>query len=162
MRILGVDPGLSTTGIGLIEASGQQMRALDWLTIETSPALALPDRLCELGKDFSGLLGDLRPDLAVVEQVFFAKNARTAISVAHARGVLLMHLIHAGIPVVEITPMQLKAAITGDGGADKKQIGAMLLRWLSLESIPTPADAADALALAVYGALHHQESAMLR
>ncbi len=157
MRILGVDPGLSTTGIGLIEASGQQMHALDWLTIETSPALALPDRLCELGKDFSGLLADLRPDLAIVEQVFFAKNARTAISVAHARGVLLMHLTQAGVPVVEITPMQLKAAITGDGGADKQQIGAMLLRWLALEEVPTPADAADALALAVYGALHHQE-----
>jgi crossover junction endodeoxyribonuclease RuvC len=155
MRVLGVDPGLSTTGIGIIEGSGREMHALEWLTITTDPSAALVDRLAEIGRDLVPLLQEFRPDLAVVEQVFFAKNERTAIGVAHARGVLLMHIGSQGIPVLEVTPMQLKSAITGDGRADKAQIGTMLVRWLKMDTVPTPPDAADALALAVYGAQHN-------
>lgn len=131
------------------------MHALEWLTITTDPSAALVDRLAEIGRDLVPLLQEFRPDLAVVEQVFFAKNERTAIGVAHARGVLLMHIGSQGIPVLEVTPMQLKSAITGDGRADKAQIGTMLVRWLKMDTVPTPPDAADALALAVYGAQHN-------
>lgn len=151
MRILGVDPGLTTTGIGCIEVVGDNFRAIDWLAITTDPALAMTERLREIGEDFEKIVEEMHPELAVVEQIFFAKNEKTAIGVAHARGVFLMILGRRGIPVIEVTPMQLKLAITGDGAADKTQMGAMLLRWLKMESVPKPADAADALALAVYG-----------
>ncbi|OGJ59796.1 crossover junction endodeoxyribonuclease RuvC [Candidatus Peribacteria bacterium RIFCSPHIGHO2_01_FULL_55_13] len=152
MRILGVDPGLSTTGIGVIEAEGDSLSALDWMAITSDTALPLSERLQEIAADFEQILDEAKPELAVVEQIFFAKNEKTAINVAHARGVYLMLLGKRGIPVLEVTPMQLKLAITGDGAADKTQMGTMLLRWLKLDAVPTPADAADALALAVYGA----------
>jgi crossover junction endodeoxyribonuclease RuvC len=153
MRILGVDPGLTTTGIGCIEAAGDSFRVLDWMTITSDAALPLTDRLGEIGADFEKIIKEMQPELAVVEQIFFAKNEKTAIGVAHARGVFLMILGKCGIPVIEATPRQLKLAITGDGAADKIQMGTMLLRWLKLEVVPKPADAADALALAVYGGM---------
>ena len=154
MRILGIDPGLSTVGIGLIEAeSPQNCRALDWMTITTSPGDTSTDRLNELGTNLEEILEEMKPELAVVEQVFFAKNERTAISVAQARGVILFLLAKRSIRVMEPTPMQLKATITGDGSADKKQMAVMVQRMLKLDAPPTPADSADALGLALYGAL---------
>lgn len=160
VRILGIDPGLSTTGIGVIEAEGDRLRARDWMVITSDSALPLADRLQEIAADFEKILDGAQPELAVVEQIFFAKNEKTAINVAHARGVYLMFLGKRGIPVLEVTPMQLKLAITGDGGADKMQMGVMLLRWLKLDAVPTPADAADALSLAVYGALLRKKIAV--
>ena len=157
MRILGIDPGLTTTGIGLLDVQGKTMTALDWLTLTTDPANVLTDRLRELSEDFEAILNDMRPDLAVVEQIFFANNAKTVLAVAHARGVLLATLGRRAIPVIEATPMQLKSVVTGDGSADKRQIGAMLCMMLHLPKAPAPADAADALALAVYGALKHSQ-----
>ena len=161
MRILGVDPGLSTTGIGLIEATGDDFRALDWMAITSDPGLSLTERLREIGEDFAKIVNEAHPELAVVEQIFFAKNEKTAIGVAHARGVFLMILGKCGIPVIEVTPRQLKLAITGDGAADKTQMGAMLLRWLKLDSVPKPADAADALALAIYGGVMRKSVGVL-
>lgn len=154
MRILGIDPGLATVGIGLIEsASVGDLRVIDWCTIETHSGLLLADRLCEIQKDLEVILADFRPDLAVIERLFFATNARTAIDVAHARGVILSSVGARGIPIVEPTPLQLKLAITGDGKADKRQVQMMLLHLLKLPDLPRPDDAADALALAVYGSL---------
>lgn len=153
MRILGVDPGLTTTGIGLVEGAGDTFRAIDWMVITSDPSLSLTERLREIGEDFEKIVSEASPELAVVEQIFFAKNEKTAIGVAHARGVFLMMLARHSIPVIEVTPRQLKLAIAGDGAADKIQVGAMLLRWLKLDSVPKPADAADALALAVYGGM---------
>jgi len=153
MRILGIDPGLTTLGIGLIEMRGpQDFVALDWLTIETDAGADTAERLAEIAKDLRGLLDSMHPELAVVEQLFFARNEKTAISVAQARGVILLALAERKIPILEPTPMQMKSAIAGDGSADKQQIGDMIVRWLKLESVPTPADAADALGLALYGA----------
>ncbi len=156
MRILGVDPGLSTAGIGLIETGKHPsaVRALDWMTITTPAALALPDRLLELSRDLEVYLDEAKPDLAVVEQLFFATNKRTAMDVSQARGVIVVTLKKRGIEVLSATPLQLKTAIAGDGQADKKQMQAMVQRILKLKEIPTPADAADALALALYGAHH--------
>ncbi len=154
MRILGIDPGLATTGIALVESDNpQDIRVLDWLTIETEAGTETPDRLAEIAEDFAGILQEFAPDCAVVERVFFAVNEKSAIDVAQARGVILEHLAVRGIPVTEPTPMQLKHAITGDGKADKRQVQDMLVRMLQLAEIPQPDDAADALALAAYGAI---------
>lgn len=154
MKIIGIDPGLATIGIGFIEVNkGQTLSNPDWLTITTPPKLALAERLHELQCDLDDLLEDEQPDLAVIEKIFFAVNEKTAIDVAHARGVILATVADHGIPVIEATPLQLKSCITGDGKADKRQVQDMLVRMLRLRETPTPADAADALGLAVYGAM---------
>lgn len=156
MLILGIDPGLATIGLGLIEVrSHSDMEAIDWLTINTKPGM-LSERLLEISKDLSEFLQNKKPEMAVIERLFFATNEKTALDVAHARGVILSTVAAAGIPVIEPTPLQMKLAITGDGQADKLQVQTMLKHLLKLEEIPTPDDAADALALAVYGALQRQ------
>jgi len=154
MRILGIDPGLATIGLGVIESdSPSDLRASDWLTITTPAGLPLQDRLGEIRKDLDVFVRDLRPDLVVIERLFFATNAKSALDVAHARGVILLTVAEHHIPILEATPLQLKLGITGDGKADKLQMQTMLLHMLQLQEIPKPDDAADALALAVYGAL---------
>lgn len=159
MRFLGVDPGLSTAGLGLIETDSKGLtKALDWLTITTSPALPLADRLLELATDLEGFLMETKPDIAIVEELFFAVNKISAMDVSQARGVILVTLRKAGIEVRSATPLQLKTAITGDGQADKKQMQAMVKRILDLSETPEPADAADALALALYGSYTLQRS----
>ena len=120
----------------------------------------MAERLAEIGNDLAALLTDMRPELAVVEKLFFATNEKTALDVAHARGVIMLTLAQAQIPIIEPTPLQLKSAITGDGRASKEQVQDMLVRMLHLATIPQPDDAADALALAVYGAL--QRNVVLR
>lgn len=162
MRILGIDPGLATIGIGIIEASSPvDLRCIEWLTITTPAALPLPDRLREIAKDLGNLVQDVKPDLAVIEKLFFATNEKTAIDVAQARGVIVCTIAEAGIPIVEPTPLQMKLAVTGDGQADKVQVQTMLLHLLKLKEIPKPDDAADALGLAIYGALQEKRSTVL-
>lgn len=162
MRILGIDPGLAIIGIGIVEsATPADLRVVDWLTITTKAGLPLPERLREIRADLTTILDDVRPDLAVVEKLFFATNVTTAIDVAHARGVIMLSVAERAIPLLEPTPMQLKQAITGDGGADKLQMQTMLLHLLGLTEIPTPDDAADALALASYGAMQQHTLRLL-
>lgn len=154
MKIIGIDPGLATIGIGIVEAdSVHRIIPVEWLTIETQAGTPAPERLREIHDDLSALLDDVQPDCAVVERLFFETNVQTAMGVAEARGVILLTLAERGITVLEPTPLQLKSAITGDGKADKRQMQDMLMRMLNLTAVPTPDDAADALALAVYGAL---------
>ncbi len=153
MRIIGIDPGLRTIGIGLIEAeSAYKLRALEWLTIETDPALPFLDRLREIGDDLEHYLQECGAELAVVEKLYFSVNEKTALDVAHARGVILSAIARRGIPLIEPTPPELKSCIAGDGGADKKQMQDMVKLLFHLEEIPKPDDAADALALAAFGA----------
>ena len=157
MRILGIDPGLATIGIGVVDAkSAHDIVPGEWLTIQTKAGLPLAERLQEIEKDLVTLLAEVQPELAVVERLFFATNEKTALDVAHARGVIMLALARANIPIIEPTPLQLKSAITGDGKASKGQVQDMLVRMLKLRTIPKPDDAADALALAVYGALQHR------
>lgn len=157
MRILGIDPGLATIGLGLIEAeSAHRIRCLEWLIISTPAGESAALRMEEIHRDLKKFLKESRPALAVVERLFFKTNAKTAINVAQARGVILLTLAENQVPVIEPSPLQLKSAITGDGRADKRQMQDMLARMLELTEIPKPDDAADALALAVYGALTHQ------
>ena len=103
---------------------------------------------------------DIKPDLVVIERLYFATNAKTAIDVAQARGVILLTVAQHGVRMIEATPLQLKLAITGDGKADKTQVQTMLVHMLKLPCIPTPDDAADALGLAVYGSLTQRELAI--
>lgn len=155
MRILGIDPGLATVGLGSIKSAGPtDLSEPDWLTIETAAGLPLTDRLIEIARDLEEFLDDVRPELIVLERLFFATNQRTAIDVAQARGVIAYTCAKKQVPLIEPTPLQLKLAITGDGQADKLQVQTMLKHMLNLQEIPKPDDAADALALAVYGALH--------
>ncbi len=154
MRILGVDPGLATVGLGYVDCtSTHDIRAGEWLTIETPAGMPFAERLAEIEHDLSEYIAQIKPDLAVVEKLFFATNQKTALDVAHARGVILLTLQKAGLTVMEPTPLQLKSALTGDGGADKRQVQDMLKMLLNLPVIPQPDDAADALGLAVYGAM---------
>lgn len=154
MRVLGIDPGLATIGIGIVEAdSVHAIRPIEWLTIETAAGLPTPERLKEIHDDLAALLKDVQPDLAVVERLFFETNVKTAMDVAQARGVILLTLAEHIISVIEPSPLQLKSCITGDGRADKRQMQEMLKRMMNLEKVPKPDDAADALALAVYGVL---------
>lgn len=157
MKILGIDPGLATIGIGIIEAtSPSDLTCIEWLTITTPAGLSLSERLIEIAKDLGELLKDTQPDLVVIEKLFFATNEKTAIDVAQARGVILCTVAQAGIRIVEPTPLQMKLAVTGDGQADKLQVQTMLLHLLKLKEIPKPDDAADALGLAIYGALNRE------
>ena len=152
MRVVGIDPGVATTGLGLVTVDERgEITHPDWLTIETPVGLPLAERLAEIEQDLSAFLTEKKPDLAVVERLFFSRNERTAIDVAQARGVILLTLQTHGIPYLEPTPPALKSAITGDGRADKKQIQSMLRTILKLSEIPKPDDAADALAIAICG-----------
>ena len=162
MHILGIDPGLHRTGLGLLSADGPTtLNVIEWLTIETSPRQHLSERLQELRLDLAAYLQKHNPHLAVVERLFFATNSRTALDVAHCRGVILCTLFEHDIPILEPTPLALKSAITGDGRADKIQMQNMVQRLLSMTSPPRPDDAADALALAIFGALHSARSVTL-
>ena len=154
MITLGIDPGLATVGIGVISSTDDRNIA-DWeaCIIETQPGNPLADRLHTIARDLQSIIEQHQPDLAVVEKIFFATNVQTAIDVAQARGVILQTLAAASIPVIEPTPLQLKSAITGDGKADKRQVQAMLARMLRIDRTPQPDDAADALALAIYGSI---------
>ena len=162
MRVVGIDPGLATIGIGVIEApSPDTLSVVEWLTLETPAGLPLAERLQEILRDLRKFLAETKPDLAVVEKLFFSTNERTAFDVAHARGVILLAVAEHGIPLLEPTPGELKSCITGDGAADKRQIQEMLVRMLKLNDVPKPDDAADALALAAYGALQQQKVHLL-
>jgi len=155
MRIIGIDPGLARVGIALVDASSpHDIQAREWFTIETEAGHAMGERLQEISADLRSILRAEKPDLAAVERLFFAVNEKTAFDVAQVRGVILLTLAEENIAHLEPTPLQLKAAITGDGKASKQQMQDMLTRMLGLSARPTPDDAADALALAVFGALH--------
>ncbi len=154
MRIVGIDPGLATIGLGVLDArSPYDMQAVEWLTIKTKAGESASSRLAEIHADLTAFLRQTKPELAVVEKLFFATNEKTAMDVSQARGCILLALEQEHIPLMEATPLQLKSCITGDGKASKDQVRDMLVRMLSLTEIPTPDDAADALALAVFGAL---------
>jgi crossover junction endodeoxyribonuclease RuvC len=152
--VLGIDPGLATTGLGLIEVQeGHEPEALDWLTITTEPRLSLSGRLEEIRTDLHAYITETNPDLCVVEKLYFSRNEKTAMDIAQVRGVILLALKEEKIPLLEPNPLTLKSCITGDGHADKRQMQDMLCRILHLSEPPKPDDAADALALALFGAL---------
>ena len=149
MRILGIDPGVATIGFGLIEADRGRQCLLRYGVITTPAGLPLSRRLLQISEDMEELLRQFRPQEMAVEELFFTKNITTGIAVAHGRGVILLAAEQAGVPVYEYTPMQVKQAVAGYGGADKRQVMLMTQRLLKMQEIPRPDDAADALAIAI-------------
>lgn len=150
MIYLGIDPGLARCGYGLLEERPDgSLVSIAYGVIETPKIESLPQRLLALHQELQALLDRFRPDEVAVEELFFAKNATNAIPVAHARGAVLLTLQQRGLHVSEYTPMEVKQAVSGYGGADKKQMQEMVRLLLNLEKIPRPDDAADALAVAV-------------
>jgi len=159
MLIIGVDPGTATTGYGLVEENEDgSLTAVDYGVITTSPELPMPMRLLELYNQLKQILLLHRPHSGAVEKLFFHRNVTTAISVGQGRGVALLALAEAGIEVGEYTPLEIKQAVAGYGGAEKRQIQQMAQALLSLKSAPSPDDAADALAVAIC----HAHSARVR
>lgn len=149
MLVLGVDPGLATTGYGLVLEAGGELQAIDYGVVTTSAKRPLPERLQQLYRELSALIQRHCPDEGAIEELFFSRNVRTAMSVGQARGVALLALADANLRVTEYTPLTVKQAISGFGGADKSQMQAMVKMLLKLESPPRPDDAADALAVAI-------------
>ncbi len=149
MRIIGVDPGTATTGFGIIEVAGGRLTFVDAGVITTPAGAPMPERLVTLHTELAQVIAETAPDQAAVEQLFFATNVTTAISVGQARGVILLTLAEAGLIPAEYTPMQIKQATTGFGGAKKPQIQAMVKTLLKLPHLPKPDDAADGLAIAI-------------
>jgi crossover junction endodeoxyribonuclease RuvC len=150
MIIIGIDPGTATTGFGVVDVSQVgKLTFLDAGVITTTPDMAMPHRLRILHEELGQLLAEHKPEAAAVEQLFFSTNVTTAMSVGQARGVILLALAEAGLIPSEFTPMQIKQAITGYGGAKKPQIQEMVKTLLKLPRIPKPDDAADALAMAI-------------
>lgn len=152
MRILGIDPGTAITGYGLIESKGYDLNPVAYGILDTQAGLPSSERLKQIYEQMAQLLEEAQADLVAVEQLFFNKNVRTALSVGEARGVILLAIADKGIPVVEYTPPQVKMAVTGYGKADKRQVQLMVRSILGLKKIPSPDDAADALAVAVCAA----------
>ena len=153
MRILGLDPGLGTTGWGLIEAEGNRLAHVANGQIKTDSSAPLPQRLSVLADQLDSLLAEHRPDSAAVEEVFVNKNPQSTLKLGQARGVALMCAARAGIDVGEYSPALVKKAVVGTGGAEKAQVHAMVSRLLPGVKIAGP-DAADALAVAITHAHH--------
>ena len=149
MRILGIDPGYGITGFGLIEAERGASKLLRCGAITTPAGTEFSARLEMIYNDMTQLLQMTKPDAVAIEELFFGHNVTTAIGVAQSRGVILLAVRQAGIPVFEYKPMQVKQAVVGYGNAAKHQVMEMTKRLLHMEKSPKPDDAADAVAIAL-------------
>ena len=149
MIILGLDPGTASTGYGILKKDKGSLLCLEYGCFETPKHKTAGERLVLLEKALLRVLNAYKPDVVAVERLFFFKNLKTAMPVSEARGVLLLTIARKKITTVELSPLQVKMAITGYGRADKKQIQGMVKEILKLKQAPKPDDAADALALAI-------------
>ena len=149
MRVLGIDPGTAITGYGVVDENEQGLALVDCGVVTTPAGEPLPQRLQRIYRGLAGVVDQYRPEVAAVEELFFSRNVRTALSVGHARGVALLALADAGLAIFEYKPLEVKQAVAGYGGADKHQVQEMVRMLLSLDEVPRPDDAADAVAVAV-------------
>jgi crossover junction endodeoxyribonuclease RuvC len=157
MRVLGIDPGIVTTGYGVVDLRGDALRAVTYGTISTQAILPFTQRLSRIHQELQTLLTRSQPDSAAVEAVFFARNVRSALRLGQARGVILLALAQAGVEVHEYSALEVKQAVTSYGQAVKGQVQEMVRLLLGLAETPSPADAADALAVAI---CHHHAAAL--
>ena len=149
MRVFGIDPGCERTGYGCVETDGSHHRIVVWGAIR-SPALAsFPDKLLLIHSRLTGILDECRPDSAAIENLFHSVNVRSALKLGHARGVAMLAAVEAGVPVFEYSPAEIKRAVVGYGRAEKPQVQQMVKLLLGLAEVPSPYDAADALAVAI-------------
>lgn len=167
MRVLAIDPGLTRCGLGVVEGRvGTPLQMLNVEVVRTPSEMPIELRLLAIAEQAQLALSRWQPDVLAVERVFSQHNVRSAISTGQAAAVVMLEAARAGVPVVSHTPTEVKAAVSGHGGADKDQVGAMVARLLRLAEPPKPADAADALALAICHIwrtpLSHRTSEVLR
>jgi crossover junction endodeoxyribonuclease RuvC len=150
VRVLGVDPGLTRCGLGVVDSlSSRRVALVDVGVSRTAPDAALADRLLHIATELDDWMDRYRPDAVAVEQVFAQRNLHTVMGTSQVMGVAILAAARRGIPVAVHTPTEVKAAVSGSGRADKAQVQAMVARILGLPEVPKPADAADALALAI-------------
>jgi len=156
--VLGIDPGTAITGYGLVREDDEGLALVECGVITTPAEHPLPQRLQAIYHGLAAIIDQHRPDQAAVEELFFSRNVRTALSVGQARGVVLLAAAEAGLPLHEYKPLEVKQTVAGYGGADKRQVQEMVRMLLQLEQVPEPDDAADAVAVAVC----HIHSARMR
>ncbi len=149
MIILGIDPGFAIVGVGIIEYKGNKFRVIDYFAITTKAHTPIEQRLKIIYDGINEAINKYKPDFMAVEELFFNNNAKTAIAVGQARGVILLSAVNMGVPFFEYTPLQVKQAVAGYGRADKNQVQQMVKAILNLPAVPKPDDVADALAIAV-------------
>ena len=149
MRILGIDPGYGITGFGIVDAQRNNFRLLQYGAITTPAGTDFPLRLQMIYNDMTELLQVANPDAVAIEELFFGQNVTTGIGVAQSRGVILLAIQQAGVPIYQYKPAQVKQAMVGYGNATKHQVQDMAKRLLHLQAIPKPDDAADAIAIAL-------------
>ena len=149
MKIFGIDPGSERTGYGCVESDGSRHRIVISGAISSSAAASFPEKLLKIHTRLSALIAECRPDCVAIENLFHAANARSALLLGHARGVAMLAAVEAGLPVAEYTPAEIKRAVVGYGRAEKHQVQQMVKLLLGLTALPTPHDAADALAVAI-------------
>ncbi len=152
MRVLGIDPGTATVGYGVVERSsspGRAARLVECGVLRTRPKEALAQRLAVIHEGLKELIARHRPDVLAVEDIFYATNVRTTVVLGHARGVILLAGAEAGLVLAEYSPALVKKTVVGRGAALKPQVGYMVAKLLQLSAVPKPADAADAVAVAL-------------
>lgn len=149
MRIIGIDPGIAITGYGIIDKSGNDFASIAYGKVTTDAGIDTCRRLVEVYKGLLEVIDQYKPQCAAVEELFFSKNAKTAITVGQARGVAILAAANTGLDIYEYTPLQVKQAVVGYGRAQKSQVQAMVKLLLNLKEVPKPDDAADALAIAL-------------
>ncbi len=148
---IGIDPGIATTGYGIVECKGNAFSCLGYGVIKTDKNIAMPKRLSILGEELSFIIKKYNPTILGIEKVYFFKNLKTIIPVSQAKGVIMMTAEREGVPVQEFTPPEIKSSIAGYGQADKEQVQKMIQLLLNLKEKPQPDDAADALGAAICG-----------
>jgi crossover junction endodeoxyribonuclease RuvC len=149
VRVFGIDPGSVRTGYGCVESDGRRHRLIEAGAIATETRTGFPDKLLTVHTELARHLAACRPDCVAIESVFYAANARSALRLGHVRGVAILAAVQGGYPVVEYAPAEIKRALVGYGRAEKHQVGEMVRLLLGLVDIPSPHDAADALAVAI-------------
>lgn len=153
-RILGIDPGYGRVGWGVIEGNGSKWQYIAHGCIDTDKRCSFAKRLLQIEAELQTVIDRYTPNFSAVEQIFFSKNVTTGIDVSQARGVILLTLAHGKIPIAELTPTQIKQALTGYGNAEKRQVQEMVKRELQMKKLPKQDDAADALAVAITAGLY--------
>ena len=150
MLVIGIDPGTASTGYGVVrQLSNGQLEVINYGLISTKAGVPMSSRLLSLFSDLNTVLAEYKPDAAAIEKLYFQRNVSTAISVGQARGVAMLAIAQADIDIEEYSPKEIKLAVSGYGGADKRQVQAMVKTLLSMKEEPKPDDAADALAVAI-------------
>ena len=149
MRVFGIDPGCERTGYGCVETDGSRHRIVVCGAITAQANEPFPDKLQRIHHELRSLLAECQPASVAIENLFFSVNVRSALKLGHARGVAMLAAVEAGLPVFEYTPAEVKRAVVGYGRADKPQVQQMIKLLLGLDAVPTPHDAADALAIAI-------------